>query len=859
MDILASVSVSTFLVYQSALDKIAGGFAVSDTAANISSGLNLLGDGNIQSITISDNAVVGGSVGLLTSDAAALGKLVNANGTPYQLAIIDSAANLLAGLATLEANVANIAWIAATDGPLIASTSTFVADQAALDKITGGFAISDIAASISSGLNLLGDTNIQSITISDSAAVGASVGQLTSDAAALGKLVNANGTPYQLAITDSAANVLVGLATLETNVANIASITATVGPLVVSASTFAADQAALDKFAGGFDVSDTAAHVAANLSRLNADSHADAIIVTSGSATLSGGAVINAPNFAETGSGTTLIVSEALGYAGGFSQGASSSTAITAANSLSLTGTVGLGGTTSGAGTLVLAGGSATISSGAKLSVADLSISGSGTSVTLGENLTYAGAFSEAAGDTFVLSGGNLLLNGANDVFSGGTVDGSNFLYTEGTTAVSGLTIGGTVEWENTSAVNQSGGNVTLGDNIPTDEAILYNTPKATYDILDNSGIGLGVSTASYVKNAGLFEKTGGTGTSVIAPAFSETGAGTVTVASGTLVFSGLSNSFAGAITGSGTLQLAGGSNSINSGATLSVAGLSISGSGTSVTLGENLTYAGAFSEAAGDTFVLSGGNLLLNGANDAFSGGTVDGSNFLYTEGTTAVSGLTIGGAVEWENTSAVNQSGGNVTLGDNIPTDEAILYNTPKATYDILDGSGIGLGASTASYVKNGGLLEKTGGIATSVIAPAVTNNGTIEVAAATLDLEGAVTGTGTDDISGASTLEFDSTVATGQTVSFTGSAGALDLGDPQGFSGKISGFDTVGANDTLEVAGPWVFSGFTENAGGTQGALAFANGASRISLTLLGDYVAANFTHQTLATGGTTITYT
>src|SRR5208282_1004546 len=49
-----------------------------------------------------------------------------------------------------------------------------------------------------------------------------------------------------------------------------------------------------------------------------------------------------------------------------------------------------------------------------------------------------------------------------------------------------------------------------------------------TYDILDNSGIGLGASTASWVGDAGLFEKTGGTGTSVIAPTFYEPGTGTV-------------------------------------------------------------------------------------------------------------------------------------------------------------------------------------------------------------------------------------------------------------------------------------------------------------------------------------------
>jgi len=270
----------------------------------------------------------------------------------------------------------------------------------------------------------------------------------------------------------------------------------------------------------------------AGLSTLNADSHVASITVTSGSATLSGGVGVSAPSFAETGSGTSLTVSENLGYAWAFSQGAGSKLSISSADTLSLSGTANLSGTTSGLGTLALAGGSGdTINGGAVVSVANLSISGSGASVTLGEALTYAGGFSAAAGDTLALTGGALVLTGANDAFSGGTVDGSKFLYTERTTAVSGLTIGGTVEWENTKAINQSGANVTLGDNISADKAILANTSTGTYDILDNSGIGLGASTASYISNAGLFEKTGGTGTSAIAPAVTNTGTIEVTTA----------------------------------------------------------------------------------------------------------------------------------------------------------------------------------------------------------------------------------------------------------------------------------------------------------------------------------------
>jgi hypothetical protein len=366
----------------------------------------------------------------------------------------------------------------------------------------------------------------------------------------------------------------------------------------------------------------------------------------------------------------------------------------------------------------------------------------------------------------------------------------------------------------------------------------------------------------------------------VNSPSFSETGSGTSLTVSESLSYAGAFSqgagsklsisradtlsltgtaSLSGTASGLGTLALTGSGDSINSGATISVANLSISGSGASVTLGEALTYAGAFSEAAGDTLALTGGPLVLTGANDVLSGGTVDGSRWLLTKGTTRVSGLTIGGTVEWENTGTVNESGGSATIGD-ASGDKAILYNTPKATYDILDNSGIGLGASTTSYIDNAGLFEKTGGTGASAIAPGVTNTGTIEVTAATLDLQGAVTGKGSDEISGASTLEFDSTVAARQTLSFTGSGGTLDLTAPQGFAGEISGFDAAGAgsNDTIEVAGPWVFSGFTENAGGTQGTLGFANGASHLSLTLLGDYDPVDFVH-TPANGGTLITYT
>ena len=61
-----------------------------------------------------------------------------------------------------------------------------------------------------------------------------------------------------------------------------------------------------------------------------------------------------------------------------------------------------------------------------------------------------------------------------------------------------------------------------------------------------------------------------------------------------------------------------------------------------------------------------------------------MDDSALLETQGTTTVSGLTIGGTVEWENTNIVNESGGSATIGDS----SGVLYNTSTGIYDILSG---------------------------------------------------------------------------------------------------------------------------------------------------------------------------
>jgi hypothetical protein len=138
-----------------------------------------------------------------------------------------------------------------TNGEPVYSVSYFLAHQSTLDQIPGGFDILDSAANITANLHQLHDSHIHTIAISDNGNIGASIQQLTTNATAIGKLQNANLSPVLLAITDTTANIHAGLSTLVAHAGEIASITASDGPIDFSVATFLADQSALDKIVGG--------------------------------------------------------------------------------------------------------------------------------------------------------------------------------------------------------------------------------------------------------------------------------------------------------------------------------------------------------------------------------------------------------------------------------------------------------------------------------------------------------------------------------------------------------------------------------------------------------------------------------
>ena len=273
------VSVATFLTDQPNLDQTQGGFDIADTAADITANLDQLNDPNIDAIIVSDNGQVGASVQQLTSDAAAIGKLSNQNGSPGQLAISDTAADITARLNGLDGS--NIGSITISDNNAVGvSVVQLTSDAAAISKLANQngrpyqLAVTDTAADITAALDSLDGSNIASITISDNNAVGASVAQLTSDATAISKLANQSGAPYQLAVTDTAAHITAALNSLDRS--NIGSITISDNNAVgASVAELTSDATAIGKLSnqngtpGQLAISDTAADITAGLNGLN--------------------------------------------------------------------------------------------------------------------------------------------------------------------------------------------------------------------------------------------------------------------------------------------------------------------------------------------------------------------------------------------------------------------------------------------------------------------------------------------------------------------------------------------------------------------------------------------------------------
>jgi hypothetical protein len=135
---------------------------------------------------------------------------------------------------------------------------------------------------------------------------------------------------------------------------------------------------------------------------------------------------------------------------------------------------------------------------------------------------------------------------------------------------------------------------------------------------------------------------------------------------------------------------------------------------------------------------------------------------------------------------------------------------------------------------------------------------------VKSGTLDMQKAVSGTGAFKIDGAASLEFDSSVASGERVEFTGPASGrllledLSLSGSQLFHGKIADFahgDTIDAGAPFGAGTKFVYQ---PNSNNTAGTLQLTDGTRQASLDFIGAYVKSDFHLHTDGHGGTLISY-
>jgi len=275
---------------------------INDNAANISAALDALNaNSHVKTISVTDSAAITLSVAQITSDATALSELLNANSTSYKLSVHDTAANISSAFDALNGN-SHVNQIVVSDSAtheVLITAVQFLADSTALGELfqANGTSqahvnVADTAANVTTAINGLVSTQVDKITVTDSATneVVVNVAQLTGDAASLAKLFDSDGTTAaNVIVSDTAANITTALDSLNSNTQvnklvvsdsatnevgiNIAQITSDATALAELYNTDGTTHAKVV-------VTDTAANITAAMDSLSANSQVNKIVVS---------------------------------------------------------------------------------------------------------------------------------------------------------------------------------------------------------------------------------------------------------------------------------------------------------------------------------------------------------------------------------------------------------------------------------------------------------------------------------------------------------------------------------------------------------------------------------------------------
>ena len=352
---------------------------------------------------------------------------------------------------------------------------------------------------------------------------------------------------------------------------------------------------------------------------------------------------------------------------------------------------------------------------------------GGGGTVQVAGTMNWNGGTIESVGGVSVASGGNL------------AIGGSSGLYLYGTS----LSNAGTITQSGIDNFFSQGSN-----------AAINNLSGGVFDCQSDSSIASASGSGQTFYNAGTFRKSAGTGLSLVAWTFNNSGTvdvqigavkftaggthdGTFRVAAGTkLEFSGGANYFAGAVfSNSGTTLFSGGTAYFNTPTTIpGTVAITKQATldGTSAATFENLTWSGG--TLAGSTAIAVGGNLAIR-----------DGGLARYFNG----GALSNAGTVVWSGSNDLAAQGYNARI-DNLSA--GVIDCQGDASLLVYSGANHAL--------NNAGIFRKSisnGGA--TVIAWAFNNSGEVKVDAGTLRLTGGGTYGGTFEIAPNATLELKS----------------------------------------------------------------------------------------------------
>jgi hypothetical protein len=410
-----------------------------------------------------------------------------------------------------------------------------------------------------------------------------------------------------------------------------------------------------------------------------------------------------------------------------------------------------------------------TLSAGVSLSVANLNIYNNAT-VTLAGNTRYAGDFTFSNG-YLNLSGNTLTLAAPN--LNNGTIDGPGTLSLTGTTSLasSGFYFGGGANIVNNGTVDQNG--YTYVSYQSGAGFTVQNLAGSTWDLTNSYSLGANNinGTSSTFVNAGTLTQTGATTYSLVYSVFDSTGTVSVNGSGNAEIAFESGGVFGGTFTGTGLISL--------QYSTYIVGGLTETATAhtefyqstidltSAITFNGTLVANGSYSEInlGGQTFTLATLDLAEAGSTQYFDqGGT------LSTTGTGSIVDwynngpmISFGSGSTWVNAGTITDAG-LVQLGDNSlynGSSAGTLVNTAGAVFAFSSDDGAirqgNNNGTQGAFLTNAGLLEKTGGTATSNVNATLTSTGTLATTSGTLAFDDG--GTVSGQIADSSSIAFNS----------------------------------------------------------------------------------------------------